>query len=93
MSFDITVDNRAAVLATLYNASKPQGMGFIHYTPEDMTIAEAEQLLGKHDYFDYLQGRVMKVDLAEGDFDPRLYDRDNGEGAAQKALRAAGLWT
>lgn len=37
-------------------------------------------------YFDYLQGRVMKVDLAGDELDPRLYDRDNGEGAARRAI-------
>lgn len=30
----------------------------------------------------------MKVDLAGGAFDPRLYDRDNGSGAAQRAIDA-----
>lgn len=37
-------------------------------------------------YFDYLNGKVMKVDLGQDEFDPRLYDRDNGEGAAQRAI-------
>lgn len=38
-------------------------------------------------HFDYLQGRVMKINLAERrDLSVRLYDRDNGAGAAARAL-------
>ena len=37
-------------------------------------------------YFDYLQGRVMKVRIQGDELDPRLYDRDNGEGAAEQAI-------
>lgn len=43
-------------------------------------------------YFDYLKGRVMKVELAGDDVDPWLYDRDNGQGAFARVideLRAA----
>ena len=36
--------NKADVLAALYNASKPQGMGFLQYDPKPMTRAEAEGL-------------------------------------------------
>jgi hypothetical protein len=39
-------------------------------------------------YFDYLQGRVMKVSLEGDELDARLYDRDNGEGAAAEAISA-----
>lgn len=37
-------------------------------------------------HFDYLNGRVMKVDITGDGLDPRLYDRDNGPGAARRAL-------
>ena len=74
------------MLAALYNASKPQGMGFMHYDSKPMTRQEAEALLEKATYFDYLKGRVMKVDLSGDELDPRLYDRDNGQGAAECAI-------
>ena len=62
-------------------------MGFFHYDPKPMTIAEARELISRGDlYFDYLYGRVMKIDLAGDELDPWLYDRDNGEGAAERAL-------
>lgn len=38
-------------------------------------------------YFDYVAGRVIKCDLIGDSFDPRLFDRDNGEGAAAAAIR------
>jgi len=75
-------------LAALYNASKPQGMGFMHYDPTPMSVEQAEKLLNQGTYFDYLMGRVMKIDLSGDTLEPWLYDRDNGEGAAQKALES-----
>lgn len=84
---DIKGLNKAEVLAALYNNSKPQGLGFLHFDAKDMTVAEAEELLKQTTYFDYLKGRVMKVDLSHDDsFEERLYDRDNGNGAAEKAI-------
>lgn len=90
---------KAAVLAALYNASKPLGLGILHFDPAPMTVAEAqvvlngrmeydEHLEGNQDrlYFDYLKGRVMKTDLSGDELSPWGYDRDNGEGAAQRAI-------
>ena len=79
--------SREEILIALYNRAKPQGMGFLHYTPEPMTLEQARELLEVSTYFDYVAGRVMKVDLSRNDgFDERLYDRDNGFGAAQYAI-------
>ena len=73
-------------MCALYDNSKPLGMGLLHYTPEPMSREDAEAMLAEHAYFDYCRGRVMKVDLSGGTLDPRLYDRDNGPGAAQFAI-------
>lgn len=87
MRIDIRGLDKAAVLVALYNRARTQGMGMLHYRPEDMTIAEAQAILAEgHTYFDYLHGRVMKIRLEGEDFDPALYDRDNGSGAAQAAI-------
>lgn len=84
---DIKGLNKSEVLAALYNNSKPLGLGFLHFDAKDMTVAEAEELLKQTTYFDYLKGRVMKVDLSHDDsFEERLYDRDNGNGAAEKVI-------
>lgn len=61
-------------------------MGFMHYDPKPMERTEAAELLKRTTYFDYLKGRVMKSDLSGDDFDPQLYDRDNGDGAAARVI-------
>lgn len=83
---DLKRKNKAAVLAALYNNSKSQGFGSLHATKGDMTVEQAAELLEKQTEFDYLQGRVMKVDLSGDTLDPLRYDRDLGQGAAQAAV-------
>lgn len=84
---DISKLNKAEVLVALYGRAKPQGMGFLQYTPEDMTKEEAQEILDDgQTYFDYVRGRVMKVDPKGDTFDPRSYDCHNGPGAAAGAL-------
>ena len=78
-----------------------QGMGVLQAKPGDMAVAEAQELLnGKVEgdymgaalqrnnnrYFDYLHGRVMKVEINGETLSPWLYDRDIGQGAAQKVV-------
>lgn len=83
---DISNLNKGDVLAALYNASKPLGMGHLCFTPENMMRKEAEGLLKEQTHFVYIQGRVMKIDLSTDILEPWLYDRDNGEGAAQAVI-------
>lgn len=90
--------DKAEVLAALYNNAKPLGYGILHFDPTPMTAEAAQAIIDNESaapdypgnrrglYFDYLKGRVMKVNLSDDEFDPRLYDRDNGQGAADKAL-------
>jgi hypothetical protein len=89
-NINISKYNKADVLIALYNGVKPQGMGFLHHNPEPMSKAEASVLLLQGTYFDYVAGRVMKVDLSKDEFSPHLYDRDNGSGAAQSAINTIG---
>lgn len=78
--------NKAEVLAALYNNAKVQGMGILQADDKVMTTEDAAKILESgQTYFDYLKGRVMKVDINELDF--RLYNRDNGEGAAENAIK------
>ena len=89
MNIDISRMNKAEVVAKLFNASKAQGMGFFQLgNDKQMSLAEAERALDEagDGYFDYLNGRIMKVDVSGDSLSPRLYDRDNGEGAAARAL-------
>jgi hypothetical protein len=78
--------DKGEVLAALYNASRPLGMGFLHYDPKPMTAEEGAGILATSLYFDYLRGRVMKIDLSGDELEVWLYDRDNGEGAAARVI-------
>ena len=80
--------DKAEVLMTLFNASKQQGMGFLDRSgAKDMTIEEARVIVGDgHMDFDYLRGRVMKVDISSDRLETWLYNRDNGVDAAERAL-------
>ncbi len=83
---DISKMNKAEVLAALYNNSKPLGMGYLHYDPTPMTKEEAEEMLKEQTFFDYVKGRLMKINMDGDILSTRSYDRDNGEGTARRAL-------
>lgn len=84
---DIKGLDKARVLKALYDHSHVQGSGFLQAVPDGVvTVEHCEMLLGSQTYFDYLHGRVLKVELSGDEFDERLYDRDCGEGAAQRAV-------
>lgn len=101
-NIDIKGVSKAKILAALWNASKQQGMGFIHNRGargQHMTTEEAQAEIDsrlalstrKEIYFDYLHGRVMKVNLTGDVLDTGGYDMDNGTHAAAHALIDAGL--
>lgn len=85
---DISKLDKDAVLAALYNAAKPQGLGFLHYDPQPMTLGEAHQFLLTNTYFDYLKGRVMKVKVGGPTLETWGYNRDNGAEAAECVLES-----
>lgn len=82
--------NKAAVLAALYNASSPKGKGLAQYNPNPMTLEEARTILdtSSHQRFNYLKGRALKIRLADDEVDTQQYNRNNGEGAAEKAIES-----
>ncbi len=84
--------DKATLLAALFNGSKQQGMGFMDKRGADaMTVEQAQQELdgmAPRLYFDYLYGRVLKIDIRGDDLNTRLYNRDNGEGAAEAIVAA-----
>jgi hypothetical protein len=79
--------DKAGVLATLYNNARMQGKGVRNPAGSAvLTREQAADLLSRWTDFDYLQGRVLKVDLSGDEFTFGLYDRDNGE------EKPPGLW-
>lgn len=87
---DISGLPKPKVLAALFNAAAPQGMGMIFglSTSPDMTVDEAGRIIASGQLsFDYLKGRPLKLYLYDDSFDPWLYDRDNGgDGTAERII-------
>ena len=97
---DISGLDKAEVLAVLFNASAPGGMGFLQaqFGPAVMSVEDAEQVIndgGSRDpgfphgslSYDYLFGRPLKVNLEGDEFDPWGFDRDNGgTGTARRLI-------
>lgn len=92
MSENINIEglSKAQVLKALHDGTRAIGMGVLRDLGRDMTLEEAEALTrGDADlYFDYVAGRPLKVHLNGDSFDPRLYDRDAGEGRAEAVISA-----
>ena len=81
---------KAEVLATLYNHALPRGLGIFAFVPGNMSVDEAEKYLAQTTRFDYVKGRCLKVDLSDNKgFEEWLYDREYGNGTAQKAVNNA----
>ncbi len=85
--------DKAAVLAALYNGSKQQGIGFLDENGRnDITVLQARDHIEERAdvfrgmYFDYLNGRVMKIDLSYDEVSTAMYNRDNGEGSAERII-------
>lgn len=88
MNVIIEKQHQPKALAVLFNASKPLGLGILHYQASHvMSENEAKSLLSEYNYFDYLEGRVMKLSFEKENVSLGLYDRDNGDNAAINALR------
>ena len=89
---DISKLDTAEVLAALWNHSKQQGMSVRDTRGargEVMSVEQARAILDDSAtlYFDYLWGRVLKVNLMNPhNVDLWLYNRDNGNGAGERVI-------
>jgi hypothetical protein len=61
-------------------------MGHLHYNPSPLDVVEAGEILLRQTKFDYLRGRVMKVDLSSDVLHIAAYERDNGRGVAARIV-------
>ena len=89
MREEISIKNlkKAVVLKALYDGSHVQGLGFLQAV-ENFSIDDAKKWMDENPnlYADYVHGRVIKVNLSRDTFDPSLYDRDCGQGAARRQI-------
>ena len=83
---DISNKDKAEVLAALYNYSHPTGAGVLDYDPSPMSVEEAKELLKEGSYFDVINGRVMKVNLARDIVITYAYNRENGDSSAERII-------
>lgn len=76
--------DRATVLYALFTgALGRQGLVAEGLSPDEIqAIYEASP----HKRFDYIKGRPLKVILDSDDLDVRRYNRDNGEGQAERII-------
>ncbi len=72
----------------MHETARVQGKGFLQAKELGVNLEEARILLKKQTYFDYLAGRVMKVEIDGDTLDTYLYDRDNGQGAGERIINA-----
>lgn len=85
---DIKGLDKAEVLVALWNNSCEVGLSF-NPSGKPLTVKKARKIIkGQYYRFDYCEGRLIKCDLSGDKFDPWLYDRENGPGAAQRAIDA-----
>lgn len=91
MKINIVGLDKAELLQALHARSKAQGMGILHDRGA-LTVEQCRDILARREdltlgtYFDYLEGRVMKIDVGGEELDTRLYDRDVGEGAGEQVV-------
>jgi hypothetical protein len=87
---DITGLDKTDVLIALYRPARKVGMGFLSgdLTDDEIRsfVANYQGGRGEFPYIDYLGGKPLKVDLTGDTFNGRLYDRDQGVGAARRAV-------
>ncbi len=77
--------SKPAVLVALCNATTPAGLGALHANGP-VTEEQAAEFLARGSYVDYCFGRPIKVDFSGDEFDPVLFNRDAGHGAAERAI-------
>ena len=84
-NIDISGLDKVVLLKALYERAKPLGSGFLQYTPAPLSDEVAEKASKK--YIDYLNGRVMKINISGDEVNTRLYNRDNGASAAEEVIQ------
>jgi hypothetical protein len=86
---DIAGIDRGKLIVALYNAASPggpQSMGWLHWKPGDLSPDEEHTLTDDNLWIDYLGGRALKVGFEGDALTSYLYDREYGEGAAQRIV-------
>jgi hypothetical protein len=78
--------DRADVVAALYNAAVPRGMGFLGYRPGPMSEEDARKIVAVEE-FDYVGGRPLEVRFDGDDVDLSAYDDNFGHGTGELVIQ------
>ena len=88
-SVDISMFNTDALKLTLFYAliNKSTIASNYMYLDTDLLVHDATLRSIKKGYIDYFNGRVFKSNISGDIFETGLYNRDNGNGAAERIVQ------
>ena len=85
---DISMFNTDALKLTLFYSLINKSTSHKNIVTEvDLTQHDHALRCIKKGYIDYFSGRVFKADISGKIFDAGLYNRDNGNGAAERIVK------
>lgn len=94
---DVTGVDLVELAKAAYDLSRPQGLGFLHFTPDPLTDEEAQSLLRDADShlalsLDYVHGRAVKLTVYRDGDTLSMRDRwyDHSQSQLQELLERIG---
>ena len=96
---DVTGVDLVKFVQEVYNLSKPQGMGLIHFTPEPLSDSDAAQVIEQSTNndsielsLDYVKGRACKMVIFKDGDKRYIQDTwfDHGSGLLEQLLKNIG---
>jgi len=86
---DISMFNTDALKLTLFYSLIRKSSSAKNFIAPDVDLMQHESALAsiKKGYIDYYNGRVFKSNISGPTFETGLYNRDNGNGAAERIVR------
>ena len=86
---DISMLNNDFLKLSLFQMLVNNSTNQTNFITTDMDLTQYEMALRciNNGYIDRFNGRAIKADLRGPTFDGRLYNRDNGNGAAERIVK------
>ena len=86
---DISMFNNDFLKLSLFQMLVNNSTNQTNFITTDMDLTQYEMVLRciNNGYIDRFNGRAIKADLRGPTFDGRLYNRDNGNGAAERIVK------
>jgi len=97
--FDVTDVDLRTLIKAAFDLSRPQGLGFLHHSPNGLTEAELDAIMSNADErglsLDYVRGRSLKFHVNRDRETGRSYVRldwyDHSRAATEQLMRDVGL--